>query len=83
MKYLPEERSSISALKYQADRYHVNLRQKNTNVTFAEHSSLKSSVKQKVTPTPNLKVKFQAQPQSLKRIDSENKITSKGFVSYR
>ena len=32
LKYQPEERSSISALKYQADLYHVNLRQKNTNV---------------------------------------------------
>ena len=32
----------------------------------------------------NVKVKFQAEPCSLKRVDSENKVTSnKGFVSFR
>lgn len=31
LKYQTEERSSISNLKYLADKYHVNLRQKNIN----------------------------------------------------
>ena len=64
LKYQPEERASISALKYQADLYHVNLRQKNTNVA-SETRSVHSVVK----PT-NIKVKFNAEPQSLKRVDS-------------
>ena len=36
-----------------------------------------------MTKPVNVKVKINAEPQSLKRVDSENKITSKGFVSYR
>ncbi len=32
LKYLPEERGNLSQLKYQVDKYHINLRQKNTNV---------------------------------------------------
>ena len=81
MKYQPEERASISALKYQSDLFHVNLRQKNTNVAPSSSQSIQSATKTK--PSQSIHVKFQAQPQSLKRVDSENKIHSKGFVSFK
>ena len=81
LKYLPEERATISALKYQADLFHVNLRQKNTNVTSQPTQPVPPAVK--IKPAQSIHVKFQPHPHSLKRVDSQNKISSRGFVSFK
>jgi hypothetical protein len=71
LKYKPDERATISALKYQADLYHVNLRQKNQNVA---HSSSSKQIQQPLTQrqAPKVKINLHPQPQihSLKRVDS-------------
>jgi len=78
LKFTPEERSSISGLKFIADKFHVKLRQNNTNVTHQM---------QPMTPminhTPRVKVGFHEDVHSLNRIDSENNIIPQRFVSYR
>ena len=77
MKYAPEERLSISGLKFLADKFHVKLRQKNTNVTQMPPNApiINHSVR--------IKVGFHGDVQSLKKIDSENNLFHTGFVSYQ
>ena len=77
LKYASEDRSSISGLKFVSDKYHVKLRQKNTDV--AQMQSMAPTINHSAT----IKVGFHGDVHSLKRIDSENNLFPQGFVSYR
>jgi hypothetical protein len=77
LKFKSEDRASISTLKYQADLYHVNLRQKNTNVA--------QTIRPQMTPLVQhaSKVHFPAEIHSLTRVENENKSQRGGFVSFK
>ena len=61
-----------------ADKYHVKLRQKNTNVV-----QMQQPMAPIINQSARVKVGFHEDVHSLKRIDSENNLVQKGFVSYR
>ena len=70
----------MSNLKYLADKYHVNLRQKNPN----NYQSVRevAPVHQEIGHKHVTALQFKPEMQSLNRQESENQFRQTGFVSY-